>query len=168
MVIFFFFFFPSNGGYYLLVRFGLWGFCFFLDRFSGAGSSPSPSRAMVLLLFIYLFFFSGRKSSGSGIGVSPVIAGGAFFFLHLLLKPDLCLVYSLEPARHVPLYGICLTPPVCRLKPWPCWTPVPSVWPACAKDLVLVKSHVWATLHFPGCDWWCPVIPGGRLLQWGS
>jgi hypothetical protein len=101
MVDFFLFFFPSNGGYYLLVLFGLWSFCFSLDRSSGVGSSLSPSRAMVLLFcFDFFIFFSlGRKSLGSGIGVSPVIAGGAFFFLHLLLKPDLCLSAGASTAR---------------------------------------------------------------------
>jgi len=65
MVDFFLFFFPSNGGYYLLVLFGLWSFCFSLDRSSGVGSSLSPSRAMVLLFFFYLFiFFSWQEVIG--------------------------------------------------------------------------------------------------------
>jgi hypothetical protein len=56
----------------------------------------------------------------------------------------------------------------CRHKPRPRWTSVRNEWPARARDLLLGQPRVRATLHIPDCDQWCPVVYGGRLLQWGS
>jgi hypothetical protein len=52
IIYFYFYFFPSNGGYYLLVRFGLWSFCFpWID--------PIELDLLLVLqgLWCYCFFF---------------------------------------------------------------------------------------------------------------
>jgi hypothetical protein len=49
---------------------------------------------MLLFVFSIRFFQAGRQQEAA-----PVITGGALFFLHLLLKPDLCLSAGASTTR---------------------------------------------------------------------
>jgi hypothetical protein len=119
----------------------------------------------MVLFFVFsirFFFQVGRHREAA-----PAIAGGAFFFLYLLLKPDLCLFAGASMTRSPSMVFAGLLR-FCHLKPLPRRNSMPGAWPARARDLLLGQQRVWATLRLPNRDRWCSVVSGRRLLQWSS